>query len=167
MEQKYYRLLCLILPIVLSFTNSFSQEIFVENTEELFAAFINAQPGDEIVLKDGTYSDIGTPSIFRNGTETNNIIFRPETPGGVIFTGESSFFITADYWHIHGFEFREARSAPNEFLIPINMNDANHNRISQCAFINSGTQVAILPIIRLKNNSKNNRIDHMINLQGR
>ncbi|MEN8891111.1 MAG: chondroitinase-B domain-containing protein, partial [Wenyingzhuangia sp.] len=45
------------------------------------------QPGDQIVLKNGTYTTDERMIFLGSGTADNPVVFRAETPGGVIFTG--------------------------------------------------------------------------------
>jgi poly(beta-D-mannuronate) lyase len=45
------------------------------------------QPGDVIILKNRTYSTNERMQFLASGTADNPVIFRAETPGGVVFTG--------------------------------------------------------------------------------
>lgn len=63
----------------------------------LNTAIDNANPGDEICLTDGTYDDFSDQNgnaitVQVSGENGNEIIIRPETVGGVTFTG--TFYMT-------------------------------------------------------------------------
>ena len=51
------------------------------------------QPGDVIILEDGTYDSDGRMKFIGSGTAENPVVFRAETPGGVIFTGGMQMYV--------------------------------------------------------------------------
>ncbi len=61
---------------------------YVTTPEELQAAIQAAQPGDTIVMADGTWRDVAI--VFEaNGAPGDTITLRAETPGRVVLTGSS------------------------------------------------------------------------------
>ncbi|WOO41221.1 polysaccharide lyase 6 family protein [Rubellicoccus peritrichatus] len=64
------------------------------------------QPGDEIIWKDGIYSNIDLDLKGFNGTPNQPVKLRSETPGGVVFTGASRLNIGTDHTVISGFHYR-------------------------------------------------------------
>lgn len=59
-------------------------------------------PGDEIIWEDGAYADQKI-DFDAMGTEENPIILRAETPGGVVFSGDSQLNIGGEYLIVEGF----------------------------------------------------------------
>ncbi|WP_232225155.1 chondroitinase-B domain-containing protein [Seonamhaeicola sp. S2-3] len=68
-------------------SNVFSQNITynIDDPEKLRDVIY--QPGDVIILKNGTYDTDERMRFLGSGTAENPVTFRAETPGGVIFTG--------------------------------------------------------------------------------
>ncbi|HAS45130.1 MAG TPA: hypothetical protein DCS93_31900 [Microscillaceae bacterium] len=110
----------------------------VVSTESQFnSAVSNASAGDQIVVANGTYSNWSMNIVGSNGTPSNPIIIKAETPGSVVFTGNTQLNIAGSYVIVDGFywnggigtsdhvEFRRSGSS-SEF--------ANHCTIRNCAF---------------------------------
>jgi len=79
-------------------------EFFVSSVSEFNNAVAQAQPGDSIVLANGTY----TSDYFQfsaDGTEDLPITFRAETPGQVILNGSSRLSISGDWLVVDGLNF--------------------------------------------------------------
>lgn len=121
------------------FLISTSSQLFANNyTVSSVSEFdaLTLQPCDVVTWSNGTYSDVElTFSAF--GESGSPIVLKAETPGGVIFTGESKFNIWGDYLIVDGFywnggigfnnhtEFRRSGS---------NTDFANNSIIRNCAF---------------------------------
>jgi len=75
--------------------------INVSNASQLSSALSSAQPGDHIVLGNGTYS--GSFSVSRNGTSQNPIVIRSANPLGAQIT--SRMRIGASYNILQGIHF--------------------------------------------------------------
>ena len=80
-------------------------EIFVASASELQSALNNVQPGDTIVLEDGTYTSENF-EFSAVGTEDLPITFRAETSGNVLLNGSSTLSISGDWLIVGRFEFR-------------------------------------------------------------
>jgi hypothetical protein len=108
------KLLLLILWLLLTAKNAESAQIYVSTSSELQSALDNAQPGDEIIVADGTYNaefDIDQ----NNGTAANPIIVRAENLHQAAFvrtdacsTTEYVFDVKKAYWIIRDFEIKDA-----------------------------------------------------------
>lgn len=81
--------------------------INVSSAAELVAAIDAAQPGDEIVLADGTYLLTGA-SCDVAGTAAQPIVVRAATPLGAKLELDSleGFRVTAAHWHFEGLDIR-------------------------------------------------------------
>jgi hypothetical protein len=83
------------------------------------------QPGDVIILKDGTYDTDERLRFLGSGTADNPVVFRAETPGGVTFTGGARLTIggetdsngtkiaTGEYLVVDGFHWKGGYGASN------------------------------------------------------
>jgi poly(beta-D-mannuronate) lyase len=76
----------------------------VSTASELNAIVPLLQPGDEVVFRNGVWSnaDILLDGI---GTAENPIIFKAETVGGVVFSGNSKMRIAGKYLVVSGFSY--------------------------------------------------------------
>lgn len=123
--------------------------IYVTSTAEIHTALKSAQPGDEIVIKSGTYigklgsNASGFGSAYFNsdmsGTKEKPITIRSEdTENPATLLGERVgtgyvFRITGDYWIIDGINFSTAQKG-------IMLDNANYNIIKNCSVDNIGTE---------------------------
>ena len=93
---------------------------------ELPAAIAEAKPGDVIVVRDGIYPNHNL-SLSGAGTAEAPIIIRAETPGGVIFSGQSALRLRTDFAIVSGFHFKEGAS-PEKYVIEV---DGKHCRLTE------------------------------------
>ncbi len=78
--------------LIVSCQQKVTKSIIVINASELLEAAKNAQAGDDIVVKNGTYKDVEI--VFQGeGTKENPITLKAETPGKVFIEGVSSLQI--------------------------------------------------------------------------
>lgn len=97
---------------------------------------LSLQSGDQVVLKDGTYSSDERISFVGNGTEQKPIIFKSETPGGVIFTGGLGLDISGNYLIVDGFYWNEGEGKNNHIQFRKGENYATNCTIQNCAINN-------------------------------
>ncbi len=64
-----------------------------------------ANPGDVIIIKNGTYSTSGSANYSRFGTAAAPIYLLAESKGGVIFTGSRSWVVSGAHWVVSGVTF--------------------------------------------------------------
>lgn len=90
-----------VLIILLLFSNSVLATDYTVNSASQLNA-LNLQPCDVVTWTNGTYSnqDITFEGMGESGSP---IVLRAETPGGVIFTGESKINIWGEYLIVDGF----------------------------------------------------------------
>ena len=69
------------------------------------------QPGDEIVLANGTWNN--TRLLLKgNGTAAAPITLRAQSPGQVVLTGQSDLRLAGQYLHVANLVFRNGYSLP-------------------------------------------------------
>ena len=132
----------------------------ITQPEELTALSATLAAGDTVILADGTYSSSErikfTPTT---GTESQPITFRPQTPGGVIFTGGLQMNISGDYVIIDGFHWQGGYGANNFIQFRDGTVYANHSTIQNCAIdglelspddIAGGFQIQMIQMIQVR-----------------
>lgn len=77
--------------------------------EKAAAAVRKAAPGDSIIIADGTYVNIRLV-LQGDGEQGKPIVVAAETPGKVIFEGESNLRIAGKWLVVSGFWFRNGCS---------------------------------------------------------
>ena len=105
---------------------------------DIYTAFSYAQPGQTILLKNGTYNLTGALKVGRghDGTADERITVVAETPGEVVIDLEGSsggINISADYWYLYGLEICNA-----EFGVkPVHI-QGNNNIVELCSVHDNG-----------------------------
>lgn len=94
----------LILLLVSISTNA---QTLVSTTAELTSALNSASPGDEIVMKNGTWTDVEM-NFSASGTSSNPVILRAETTGSVFIEGNSHLYMGGTYVIVDGLIFQNA-----------------------------------------------------------
>jgi len=79
--------------------------ITVKNIDELNAANKKALPGDTVILQNGEWRNV-TIKLSCNGTEKDPIVFRSQTAGKVIITGNSKLKLGGNYIVVNGLFFK-------------------------------------------------------------
>ncbi|MDO5969023.1 chondroitinase-B domain-containing protein [Flavivirga aquimarina] len=111
------------------------------------------EPGDVIILKNGTYTTDERIIFLGSGTADNPVTFRAETPGGVIFTGGPRLTIggetdddtgdkiaTGEYLIVDGFHWKGGYGASNFIEFRNGDNYAHHSTIQNCAIDGLGIE---------------------------
>ena len=88
--------------------------------------------GDVIILANGTYNSSQRIDFIGNGTASDPITFRAETPGGVKFTGGLQMNIGGDYVVVDGFHWQGGFGASNFIQFRNNSDYAHHSTIQNC-----------------------------------
>ncbi|MDB2385195.1 T9SS type A sorting domain-containing protein [Polaribacter sp.] len=109
------------------------------------------QPGDVIILKNGTYSTDERMRFLGSGTAENPVTFRAETPGGVIFTGGPRLTIggetedgvqiaTGEYLIVDGLYWKGGYGASNFIEFRNGSDYAHHSTIQNCVIDGLGVE---------------------------
>ncbi len=118
-----------LLILWMFFTNIYSQTIFVTNDEQLKSAVNSAQPGDTIVVRNGSFDTDGSVTIRNNGTVDKPIVIKAETVGGTELINESYFdFRKCSYITLNGFIFSSTD------VTAIKLQASHHIRITNNVF---------------------------------
>ena len=92
------------------------------------------RPGDQVILKDGVYEDLGDLHFFAEGTVTDSIKLRAEHSGKVIVKGYLDMKIYGQYLQVEGLFFHQAW--PKGFSMiefrKENGVNASHCRLTDC-----------------------------------
>ncbi|WP_347840798.1 chondroitinase-B domain-containing protein [uncultured Draconibacterium sp.] len=128
--------------------------ISVKNKTELTEAINKAQPGDEIVLANGIWTDINL-ELTSGGTKEKPVVLRAKTPGEVFIEGQSSIKFGADYIVLSGLYFRNGYT-PNNAIIEFRLKGkvANNCTFTHCVIDNF-------------NQPQRDRADHWVEFWGR
>lgn len=131
----------------------------VDNIPDLNKSIRNAQPGDTICLKNGTYSDQKL-TFHAIGTAEQPIIVTAETAGQVFIEGNSQMRLGGEYIEVHGLIFRNGYYANVWEFRSKTGSYANNCRITNCKLdgFNGEDDKAKSRWVLLY--GKNNRIDH-------
>ncbi len=99
------------------------------------SAIVSAQPGDCVIIPDGTYSNLNQITVPSDvdGTEANPITLKAATAGGVTFTGNSAaplIFVQGDWWIIRDFKFIDISEVGDANTYGIVTRDATGTRVT-------------------------------------
>ncbi|OIQ18777.1 chondroitinase-B domain-containing protein [Lacinutrix sp. MedPE-SW] len=133
---KKYFLICSLLLCFLSCKEKTVSGITVSNVDELQNAISSVEPGDNIILANGTYKDVEI-KLIGEGTESNPITLKAETPGKVFIEGASSLEISGNYIEVSGLFFRNGFS-PKTNVIAFRTSPkevANHSKVTNCVIL--------------------------------
>ena len=135
--------------------------IIVKNIDELKKANKEAKPGDTIVLQDGEWNNV-TISLNCNGTKEKPIVFKAQTAGKVIITGNSKLLLGGNYIVVDGFYFTRGY-AGNDAIIKFRVNKeqlANNCRVTNTVIDDFNNPKRMDDNYWIMFYGKNNRIDH-------
>ncbi len=105
----------------------------VRDQEELIDAIREVTPGAEIILADGTWTDVPI-NFYGHGTEEAPVTLRAETPGAVFLEGQSSIHLGGEHLVVNGLYFRNGYS-PDRGVIRYQIgadSTANYCRVTAC-----------------------------------
>lgn len=97
------------------------------------ATLRTAQPGDRIVVEDGTYRDAELKWLGA-GAEGNPVVIEAATPGGVVIEGASTLRFAGQWLEIRGLNFRGG-NAPSGAVVEFRCGKevATDCRLTECA----------------------------------
>ena len=128
----------------------------IETLNKLVSA---AQPGDTIVLANGTYSDVNI-RLYAKGAVDSPIVIRAEESGKVFIEGKSNLEIAGEYVEVHGMYFRNGYSDKAVIKYSLDEEVANCCRITSCVIENYSPNDRSTSNAWVALYGKNNRFDH-------
>ncbi|WNJ17048.1 chondroitinase-B domain-containing protein [Pontibacter sp. G13] len=123
---------CLLL-VLIGLSSIAQATTYTVSSADAFNA-LSLSPGDVVIWQDGIYSADDNITFTADGTASNPIILKAETPGGVQFTGEMTMDISGDYVIVEGFYWNGGAAANNHVEFRRSSAYANHSIIRNCAF---------------------------------
>lgn len=103
----------------------------VRNPQEYADAVRSLQPGDTVVLADGTWSDFQI-LLSGQGAAGRPITLTAQTPGGVVLTGQSNLRLAGEFLVVSNLVFRDGWSPTGEVVSfrRSRSERANHSRVT-------------------------------------
>ncbi|WP_378182924.1 chondroitinase-B domain-containing protein [Aquimarina sp. SS2-1] len=136
MKNPHLKVLTFMLVMIIFHNQAYSQ--IVNNASELQTAITNASAGSTITLANGTWTDI-IININKNGTQTNPVTIKAETPGSVFFEGNSRVSMGGSYIIFEGVVFQN----PSNLVVNgstiepvIELRDSSNNECDHCTITN-------------------------------
>ncbi|WP_114781905.1 polysaccharide lyase 6 family protein [Botryobacter ruber] len=118
-------------------TNRHGNTVHVKNISELTAAMAAAQPGDQLVMADGTWQD-AVIDFNATATEAAPITLKAQTPGKVILTGSSKLTFSKPYLIADGLLFQNGIPASGNVIDF----KTNHCRLTNTAVVDYNPPVS-------------------------
>ncbi|MBW4891350.1 right-handed parallel beta-helix repeat-containing protein [Mucilaginibacter sp. HMF5004] len=134
----------------------------VHTQQEFETALTQTQPGDAVVIANGTY----TPwelNITISGTAEKPVTIRAEAEGKVTFTGDvydHIFRITGNYVILNGITFSGCNvlKKGNKNALLIEFFNTKNGRLSKCMFTKNTGKSQFMPLVVISGYGENNRV---------
>ena len=133
----------------------------VRTMEEFDQAVAMLQPGDQVILANGVWTDVEFK--FRaEGLPDQPIELKAEEPGKVIITGQSNLGISGEHIVVSGLVFRDGFTPTSEVISfrTSSQELANHTRVTNTVIDNFSNPERFVSDIWVSIYGKNNRFDH-------
>ncbi len=150
--------ICILLSLF--FLRKISAKVYRIGSEQEFKAVQSLLiPGDEVVIKNGNYTDWSI-SINNKGTLVKPIIIQAEKQGMVIFSGNVTkpiFSVSGEYVFIKGINFKDCVLTKTGVLIELAT--SNNCSISNCSFSANQVKAQFTPLVIISGNGSNNVVE--------
>jgi poly(beta-D-mannuronate) lyase len=145
---------------LLASVQTWANKLIVSNTTELLKSGLQANAGDTVVIKSGSYANCNL--IFSaKGTKEKPIVFLAEKPGTVFITGSSYLHISGNYITISGIVFKDGYAGKNHVWQFNHGNEvANHCRITASSIQSFNNSLRLDENHWITFSGKHNRVDH-------
>ena len=138
-----------------------SNKFLVSNLDEFEEAVTKAVPGNEIIMSNGTWTDVEL--LFEaTGTEEQPIVLKSETKGKVILSGHSNLRIAGNYLVVEGLVFKDGYTETNEVISFRKDKEhmSNYSRLTECVIDNFSNPERHEQDTWVSVYGQHNRIDH-------
>lgn len=138
-----------------------AKDRFVTTQTEYKQALKLVEPGDKIILKNGTWQDFEV-LFMATGTANAPIELTAETKGKVILSGQSNLKLAGEYLQVSGLVFKNGFTPSNEVIaFRKNKNQlANHSRVTEVVIDNYSNLDRQESDYWVSLYGQNNRLDH-------
>jgi hypothetical protein len=135
-------------------------DILVSSAADIAAALPTIQPGDVLVMNDGTWTD-QVISFAGNGSASAPITLRAKTPGRVILNGTSRLTISGQHLVVDGLTFRGGALSSSQHIVRFtgSLGDARNCRLTNSAFIDYNPASSSTRYFWVSVDGENNRVD--------
>ncbi len=155
------RLLVAFSALMLFAAPCLAAEFFVTSAADIASTLPNVQPGDALVMADGTWTNqqIQFAAI---GSSSMPITLRAETPGGVILNGNSSLNISGDWLVADGLRFDGGALGGNDHVVEFrgNLGHATNSRFTNSAILDYNPASIDTRYFWVSMYGENNRVDN-------
>jgi poly(beta-D-mannuronate) lyase len=138
-----------------------AREIVASEPRDLKTALKQLQPGDELILRDGVWTNCQI-KLEGSGTAEKPIILRAQTPGRDLLSRNSWVKLGGDYLEVSGLVF-EGGACPSESVIAFRTSArrmARNSRVTDCAVVNYNPPMSDKRSYWVSLYGSSNRADH-------
>lgn len=157
-----FRIIIIILLSTLLFSKfTFGKTVVARNVDEFNRLKKELIAGDTLLLANGSWHNVDIV-IISQGSEFHPIVIMAETPGKVIFSGNSKVRLGGQYIEFNGVIFKEGfvqNGSVIEFRAPKNIL-ANYCRVTNCVIDNYNKPDRLADDNWIKIYGRHNRFDH-------
>ena len=138
-----------------------NQQGIVRNIDEFNQAVADLQPGDKVILANGTWPDVEL-RFKGEGMPDQPVELTAEEPGKVIITGQSNLGISGSHIVVSGLVFKDGFTPTTEVIAfrTAKHELANNSRVTNMVIDNFGNPERFVSDIWVSMYGKNNRFDH-------
>lgn len=151
----------ILLAAMINLGPAVAEEFFVSSAADITAAMRNAQPGDTLVMTNGTWVNQSI-DFAGQGTAADAITLRAQTPGGVQLTGSSSLSISGSHLVVDGLNFQDGTVGNTESIVQFRGSAglANNSRLTNTQIKNYNPTDTSSRAFWVSLYGENNRVDH-------
>ncbi len=160
MNSRLHYVLCALILALVSCAQDENANL-VNSIEEFNQVIATLQPGDKVILANGTWTDVELRFIAE-GLADNPIELTAEEPGKVIISGQSNLSISGSHLVVSGLVFKDGYTPTSEVISFRTSQDdvANHVRVTNNVIDNFSNPERSASDIWVALYGKNNQFDH-------
>jgi len=152
---------CGVVSLFLASNAASAEERLVHNQQEFRQVAKNLEPGDVVVLANGTWQDFEI-DFEGTGTADHPITLTSQEKGKVIISGKSNLRLAGEYLVVSGLVFKNGYT-PTKAVISYRKNKnrlANYSRVTETVIDNFNNPERFEPDYWIAMYGKHNRFDH-------